>query len=276
MGKLHLVDLAGSERVSMSGATGSTLREAQSINRSLSTLGDVLSAVSKAQKRLFKGKVKSPPLIPYRNSKLTTLLKDSLGGNSRTLMITTIRSTTQFYHQTRMSLTYSSRAKKIRLRSVVNEVSASVDEEEFRNLKLRLQEAEINLSSAREEIADLSHRLASAESTNDARKEEVSRHVARLQASVIDERERHAAKEVKLQKELDAKKKECHEKREKLQRIEKAVSSFSVSHEDLKSKLEHAEEKNDEYAEKLALERKGHGKALTRCARSQDDELMKI
>lgn len=77
VGKLNLVDLAGSERQSKTGATGDRLKEATKINLSLSALGNVISA-------LVDGKSKH---IPYRDSKLTRLLQDSLGGNTKTLMI---------------------------------------------------------------------------------------------------------------------------------------------------------------------------------------------
>lgn len=77
MGKLHLVDLAGSERQSKTGTTGDRFQEAVKINLSLSTLGNVISA-------LVDGKSTH---IPYRNSKLTRLLQDSLGGNSKTVMV---------------------------------------------------------------------------------------------------------------------------------------------------------------------------------------------
>ena len=75
-GKLNLVDLAGSERVGRTGSTGDRLKEAQSTNKSLSALGDVIQSL--AQKTAH---------IPYRNSKLTQLLQDSLGGDSKTLMM---------------------------------------------------------------------------------------------------------------------------------------------------------------------------------------------
>merc|ERR1712019_218349 len=75
-GKIHLIDLAGSENVGKSGATGQTLKEAQNINKSLSALGDVMGSLqSKAGH------------VPYRNSKLTMMLKDSLGGDAKMLMI---------------------------------------------------------------------------------------------------------------------------------------------------------------------------------------------
>jgi hypothetical protein len=74
-GKLHLIDLAGSERVGRSGATGDRLKEAQNINQSLSALGDVVAALIAKQKH-----------VPFRNSKLTFFLQDSLGGDSKALM----------------------------------------------------------------------------------------------------------------------------------------------------------------------------------------------
>jgi hypothetical protein len=98
-------------------------------------LGDVLSALSKnatiiaQQQKALKsgGKAdihdrQTPTLspVPYRNSKLTHLLKDSLGGNSKTIMVTTIRKTNEYYHQTAISLQYASRAKKIRNKSTIN------------------------------------------------------------------------------------------------------------------------------------------------------------
>ncbi|KAJ1435063.1 P-loop containing nucleoside triphosphate hydrolase protein, partial [Ochromonadaceae sp. CCMP2298] len=126
LGKMHLVDLAGSERLALSGAEGETRLETQNINLSLTALGDVLSALSKnatamaAQHRGQNNNKASLVPVPYRNSKLTQLLKDSLGGNSKTVMLTTIRVTDEYYQQTAISLMYAARAKKVRNRSLVN------------------------------------------------------------------------------------------------------------------------------------------------------------
>ena len=79
VGKLTLVDLAGSERQSKTGSSGDTLKEAQSINTSLSALGNVISAITAKKKH-----------IPYRDSQLTQLLSDSLGGNAKTLMFVNV------------------------------------------------------------------------------------------------------------------------------------------------------------------------------------------
>ena len=110
-GKLHLVDLAGSERQTKTGATGIRLREATKINLSLSTLGNVISA-------LVDGKSTH---IPYRNSKLTRLLQDSLGGNSKTVMIANVGPADYNYDESISTLRYATRAKSIKNRAVVNE-----------------------------------------------------------------------------------------------------------------------------------------------------------
>lgn len=105
VGTLYLVDLAGSERLKLSGVTGDGQKEAQHINKSLSALGNVLTALSKAQR---EGVV-----IPYRDSKLTLLLQDALGGNSRTMMITCISALSSVGQHTAIALQYAQRAKTI-------------------------------------------------------------------------------------------------------------------------------------------------------------------
>jgi kinesin family member 15 len=102
--KLHFVDLAGSERQKSTGAEGSRLKEANNINKSLTILGQVISAlVDKAN-----GKNRH---VPYRDSKLTLILKDSLGGNSRTFMIAAISAASSSYTETLTTLKFAERAK---------------------------------------------------------------------------------------------------------------------------------------------------------------------
>ena len=118
--KLHVIDLAGSERVSQSGAVGVQLQEAQAINLSLTALSNVLMALSSRQSnnRSSPGSSNSRNsgqwLVPYRNSKLTHLLKDSLGGTARTVFIAHVRTIPEQYRQTMLTLDYASRAKTIR------------------------------------------------------------------------------------------------------------------------------------------------------------------
>ena len=102
VGKLTLVDLAGSERVGKTGATKERLREAQSINQSLSALGDVISSLSTGAK-----------FIPYRNNKLTMLLADGLGGNAKTLMFVNASPADYNAAETQTALVYASRVKMI-------------------------------------------------------------------------------------------------------------------------------------------------------------------
>lgn len=132
VGKVHLVDLAGSENLTLSGAEGGTRVEAQAINASLSALADVLEALSKrgahptapgvpnsprreggtpAAARAAVGGVAS---IPYRNHKLTRLLADSIGGNSKTLMLTTVLPFASCHRQTTMAAHFAARARAIR------------------------------------------------------------------------------------------------------------------------------------------------------------------
>ncbi|XP_032751524.1 kinesin-like protein KIF17 isoform X3 [Rattus rattus] len=110
-GKLNLVDLAGSERQSKTGATGERLKEATKINLSLSALGNVISA-------LVDGRCKH---IPYRDSKLTRLLQDSLGGNTKTLMVACLSPADNNYDETLSTLRYANRAKNIKNKPRINE-----------------------------------------------------------------------------------------------------------------------------------------------------------
>lgn len=134
MGKLQLVDLAGSERQSRTQASGQRLKEATKINLSLSVLGNVISA-------LVDGKSTH---IPYRNSKLTRLLQDSLGGNSKTVMCATISPSDINYMETISTLRYASRAKNIQNRMRVNEEPKDAllrhFQEEIARLRKQLEE----------------------------------------------------------------------------------------------------------------------------------------
>ncbi|XP_014054144.1 kinesin-like protein KIF3A isoform X5 [Salmo salar] len=136
MGKLHLVDLAGSERQGKTGATGQRLKEATKINLSLSTLGNVISA-------LVDGKSTH---VPYRNSKLTRLLQDSLGGNSKTMMCANIGPADYNYDETISTLRYANRAKNIKNKARINEDPKDAllrqFQKEIEDLKKKLQEGE--------------------------------------------------------------------------------------------------------------------------------------
>lgn len=118
--KVHLVDLAGSERADASGATGQRLKEGGSINRSLVTLGNVISALADMSEKGSRHHPKNI-FVPYRDSVLTWLLKDSLGGNSKTVMVATISPAACNYAETVSTLRYANRAKEIVNKPTVNE-----------------------------------------------------------------------------------------------------------------------------------------------------------
>ncbi|XP_018022795.2 kinesin-like protein KIN-14I isoform X1 [Hyalella azteca] len=118
-GKLTLVDLAGSERTHKSGAAAETLKEANSINKSLSALGDVIAALSS-----------EASFVPYRNSKLTMLLQDSLGGNAKTLVFVNISPALYNVEESVVSLMYASRIKQI-----TNTACKNADTREITRLK---------------------------------------------------------------------------------------------------------------------------------------------
>lgn len=122
--RIRLVDLAGSERAKATEATGARLREGSNINKSLTTLGRVIAALADP-KQHRQGK-KSKDIVPYRDSILTWLLKDSLGGNSKTAMIACIAPSD--YEETLSTLRYADQAKRIRTRAIVNQDHVSAAE----------------------------------------------------------------------------------------------------------------------------------------------------
>lgn len=147
--RIRLVDLAGSERAKSTEATGQRLREGSNINKSLTTLGRVIAALAdpkqsqRPSKRRPGGGGGRDTVVPYRDSILTWLLKDSLGGNSKTAMIACIAPSD--YDETLSTLRYADQAKRIRTRAVVNEDSVSAAQrdaqiaamaEEIRQLQL--------------------------------------------------------------------------------------------------------------------------------------------
>nr|XP_019942883.1 PREDICTED: uncharacterized protein LOC109629565 isoform X2 [Paralichthys olivaceus] len=121
LSKIHLVDLAGSERADATCTTGTRLKEGANINKSLVTLGSVISALADLSVGGQMTKKKKQIFIPYRDSVLTWLLKDSLGGNSMTTMIATISPADVNYGETLSTLRYASRAKNIVNSPTVNE-----------------------------------------------------------------------------------------------------------------------------------------------------------
>ncbi|KAM7212670.1 P-loop containing nucleoside triphosphate hydrolase protein [Rhypophila decipiens] len=162
--RIRLVDLAGSERAKSTEATGARLREGSNINKSLTTLGRVIAALADPKKPAAATSGGSKPnnkkintVVPYRDSILTWLLKDSLGGNSKTAMIACIAPSD--YEETLSTLRYADQAKRIRTRAVVNQDSISTAErdaqiaamaEEIRTLQLVVGDSQRREKNARE------------------------------------------------------------------------------------------------------------------------------
>lgn len=170
VGKLNLVDLAGSERQSKTGATGERFREATNINLALSVLGRVINALTEGAKH-----------IPYRDSKLTRLLQDSLGGNAKTIMIANIGPAGYNHDETLNTLGYASRAKTIKNQPKINEdpkdskIREALDE--LAKLKALLQQRSAGVkrvkqskprkSSKQQTLADVSEPESGNESTEE-------------------------------------------------------------------------------------------------------------
>lgn len=145
--RIRLVDLAGSERAKTTEATGARLREGSNINKSLATLGRVIAALA-GPKQLRSGKRKD--IVPYRDSILTWLLKDSLGGNSKTAMIACVAPSD--YEETLSTLRYADQAKRIRTRAKVNQdhISSAERDAQIATMAQEIRMLQISVSDSRE------------------------------------------------------------------------------------------------------------------------------
>lgn len=145
--KLTLVDLAGSERIKKTGAEGARMKEGISINKGLFVLGQVVSALSEmGQQNGVIGGKKSNSHIPYRDSKLTRLLQDSLGGNSRTVMIACISPAESNIEESVNTLRYAERTRNIKNSAVRNVVSTGLSANEAAALRRENQQLKLELS----------------------------------------------------------------------------------------------------------------------------------
>lgn len=152
-GSLYLVDLAGSERVRKSEVEGKAMKEAQHINKSLSALGNVMEALDRKSSH-----------VPYRDSKLTYLLQNSLGGNSRTMMVVTVCPHNDSYDESTFALKFATRVRRINLGSAQKNVTAKNLEETVKNLtsqmsllskaKERSESQTLSLKKEKERVED--------------------------------------------------------------------------------------------------------------------------
>ncbi|XP_030783409.1 kinesin-like protein KIF3A isoform X3 [Rhinopithecus roxellana] len=239
MGKLHLVDLAGSERQAKTGATGQRLKEATKINLSLSTLGNVISA-------LVDGKSTH---VPYRNSKLTRLLQDSLGGNSKTMMCANIGPADYNYDETISTLRYANRAKNIKNKARINEDPKDAllrqFQKEIEELKKKLEEGEeISGSdiSGSEEDDDEEGEIGEDGEKRKKRRDQAGKKkvspdkMIEMQAKIDEERKA-------LETKLDMEEEERNKARAELEKREKDLLKAQQEHQSLLEKLSALEKK---------------------------------
>ena len=164
--KFHFVDLAGSERLKRTGATGHRAKEGICINRGLLALGNVISALGDRDKRGSH--------VPYRDSKLTRLLQDSLGGNSRTLMIACVSPSDRDFMETLNTLRYANRARNIKNRVSVNQDTTSQQisllkaEIERLNYELMQYKSKSNSNKSQFVSSETSNSISSSRTTSTA------------------------------------------------------------------------------------------------------------
>ncbi|KAI9846979.1 MAG: Kinesin [Sclerophora amabilis] len=211
LARIRLVDLAGSERAKATEATGQRLREGSNINKSLTTLGRVIAALADPRHHHSPTK-KSKEIVPYRDSILTWLLKDSLGGNSKTAMIACIAPSD--YDETLSTLRYADQAKRIRMRATINQDHVSAAErdaqiaamqETIRVLQLSLnatqQSSSQQAASASTSAIVAARRNAEAQ---DARLEEYQKQVDTMQRLMQENRQVSECKIRSLQTQNEA------------------------------------------------------------------------
>uniref|UniRef100_A0A0G4FSF9 Kinesin-like protein n=1 Tax=Chromera velia CCMP2878 TaxID=1169474 RepID=A0A0G4FSF9_9ALVE len=237
VGKLYLVDLAGSEKVGKTGAEGSTLDEAKMINKSLSALGNVINA-------LTDPKVKH---IPYRDSKLTRILTESLGGNAKTCLMVACSPSLFNEAETVSTLRFGMRAKSIKNNAKINQ-ERSVEE-----LKLLLEKAEATIAQQRQyivllekTITDLGGKIPEGKLPDGAKanREEIEETKKEMEA---DEEEQAATTEKMIQL-MD----EIVEKREELRKQSDHISELKREYAKLQEKLKMLEEENSLLVNRVA------------------------
>ncbi|TPX35272.1 hypothetical protein SmJEL517_g02217 [Synchytrium microbalum] len=187
---MNLVDLAGSERADSTGATGKTLKEGSNINSSLSVLGNVIAALVQVQNG------KKGVVVPYRDSVLTRLLQNALGGNSKTIMMAALSPADINYEETLSTLRFMDRAKAIKTSAVVNEdpMGKLIRElkEENENLKKRLTDGKggEDVDGLRSQIADQEKVLAEVSKGWETKLKEAHQALANNETEMLKQRMR--------------------------------------------------------------------------------------
>jgi hypothetical protein len=218
LSKLHLIDLAGSENVGKSQVQGTSLLEAQTINKSLSCLGNVISALTE----------KGRDHIPYRDSKLTFLLQDSLGGNSKTVLIATASPSPLSYSETIGTLNFAKRVKEIKNIPKINKYeSATSLLKRIEELKTRLTEQENLYSELKANIGETGH----------VENKVLIRKIERLEKEKAEEEERHKKYSelmTRAREHIASLMKDIQRERVKSYRLSQELESYKSLYENLK------------------------------------------
>ncbi|NWY51687.1 KI18A protein, partial [Chionis minor] len=250
--KMSLIDLAGSERASVTNAKGARFREGTNINRSLLALGNVINALANPKSKKQH--------IPYRNSKLTRLLKDSLGGNCRTIMIAAVSPSSMFYDDTYNTLKYANRAKDIKSSLKSNVVS--LDSHISQYVKI-CNEQKKEILMLKEKLREYEEKQASIPENHNAitlsnnQQEEIQRYKETLK-NVFANREEIRKEYLKLEMQLKENtlktyyQKQCHEQIQLMcseERVEKATCKRDQRLAMLRTHRIHMQKKKEEEAE---------------------------
>ncbi|XP_062508897.1 kinesin-II 95 kDa subunit-like isoform X2 [Corticium candelabrum] len=228
VGKLNMVDLAGSERQAKTGTEGKLFNEAVKINLSLSALGNVIHS-------LVDGKSTH---IPYRDSKLTRLLQDSLGGNAKTVMVATIGPADYNYEETLTTLRYANRAKNIKNKPKINEDPKDALLREFQEEIARLKS---HLSNKGKKSKRRGHRGASAGNSEDAggdeEEQDPGQSLKEQEAQLESEKQALLQNENIVAEERDKLVGELQQKQKLLQKKQEARDSLASKIQAMESKL---------------------------------------
>ncbi|XP_005150777.2 kinesin-like protein KIF18A isoform X2 [Melopsittacus undulatus] len=252
--KMTLIDLAGSERASATNAKGARFREGANINRSLLALGNVINALADPKSKKQH--------IPYRNSKLTRLLKDSLGGNCRTIMIAAISPSSMFYDDTYNTLKYANRAKDIKSSLKSNVVS--LDSHISQYVKI-CNEQKKEILMLKEKLREYEEKQGNIPGNPDAavlsnNQQVIMQRYKEILKSVFANREEIRKEYLKLEMQLKENalkthyQKQCHEQIQLMcseKRIEKATCKRDQRLAMLRTHRVHIQQKRGEEAERF-------------------------
>ncbi|CAD8136873.1 unnamed protein product [Paramecium octaurelia] len=276
VGKLNLVDLAGSERQSKTHATGDRLKEAININQSLTTLGNVISALvdNKSQH------------IPYRDSKLTRLLQDSLGGNTKTVMIANIGPADYNFDETLSTLRYANRAKQIKNEPKINEDPKDAQIRQFQEEILKLkQQLELSIEGGGsvmspgqevlvQKVVKVKNvdKIKEAENIIEREKEELKKKIEEERRKIDQQKNLGEEEKMKLLKQLQEKEEQANNARETQQKLIKTIQKMEQKLVNGHTEVEEARRKEKELEEARKLIEKEKAEAAKRALELQKKE----